>query len=165
MTVSCASDLDFEQVEDLTLTPVFTTNLSNFDIPANDFVTNGIEQTIKYDVPEIDVFSKEFFANNVTKTEFFFEFNNTINRAFTVDIVLLNANNAILDNMHFDIPASTGTGSLVTITEVFVNQRLNLLKSTTKIAFVITMLSGPVISESSLGNLKLRSSATAYFSY
>lgn len=165
MTVSCSSDLDFDQVNDLQLTPAFVTNLSNFDIPANEFVTSGVEQTVLLDIPTIDIFNKTFFANNVNKAELFFEFNNTINRGYSIDIVLLNVNNVPLNNIHFDIPPYSGVGNLVTRTEVFTNSRLNLLKNTTKIAFVITMLSGPPLSESSLGNLKMRSSATAYFSY
>jgi hypothetical protein len=51
---------------------------------------------------------------------------------------------------------------LVTKTEIFENAKLDLLKTTTKLAFVVTMLPGPGLSESSLGSLKFRSGATVY---
>ena len=39
----------------------------------------------------------------------------------------------------------------------------DLLKQTKKIAFVVTLLPGPPLTSTSVGNLKLRSSVTAYF--
>mgnify|MGYP003615269420 FL=1 len=41
LTVSCSSDLDFDQVNDLQLQPVVVANLSSFDVAANQFVNNG----------------------------------------------------------------------------------------------------------------------------
>ena len=41
---SCTSDLDFDQIDDLKLKPVLVANLIYFDIPANAFTKNGIEQ-------------------------------------------------------------------------------------------------------------------------
>jgi hypothetical protein len=60
------------------------------------------------------------------------------------------------------VPAYSGVPNLVTKTEIFENTKLDLLKTTTKLAFAIKMLPGSGLSESSLGSLKLRSSATVY---
>jgi hypothetical protein len=162
VSFSCASDLDFDQVNDVKLEPVYVTNLAYFDVPANDFVTGGTEQTLTFDQQTVDLFNDKFFKDNLVKTEFFFEFNNTINRAYAIDIILFNANDAPLYTMHFDVPAYTGTENLVTKTEVFEGAKLDLLKSTVKMAFVLRLLPGPALSESSLGSIKLRSGLTAY---
>ncbi|MFV8325537.1 hypothetical protein [Flavobacterium sp. ZS1P14] len=159
---SCTSDLDFNQVNDLKLEPVFITNLAYFDVPANQFVTNGVEQTLTVDTPTIDIFNDAFFKDNLTKAEFYFEINNTITRAYTLDLVYLDKNNQTLYSTTFAIPAYTGVENLVRKTDVFANAKLDLLKRTTKIAFILKMLPGPVLSESSTGSLKLRSSVTAY---
>ena len=159
---SCSSDLDFNQVNTVKLEPIFVTNLASFDVPANQFVTNGIEQIISVDSPTIDVFNDAFFRDNLNRADFFFEINNTINRAYVLDIVLIDKNNQPLYAMNFFIPAYTGGTNVVTKTEIFQNAKLNLLKSTTKMSFVLRMLPGPILTENSSGSIKLRSSVTAY---
>lgn len=159
---SCSSDLDFNQVNTIKLEPLFVSNLANFDVPANQFVTNGVEQTISIDSPTIDVFNDAFFRDNLNRADFFFEISNTINRAYVLDIVLIDKNNQPLYSMNFSIPAYTGGTNIVTKTEIFQNAKLNLLKSTTRMSFILRMLPGPLLTENSSGSIKLRSSVTAY---
>ena len=162
---SCASDLDYNQVNDIKLEPVFISNLAYFDVPANEFVAGGMEQAVIMDASDFDLFRDTFFRENLKRVDLFFEFNNTINRAYIINIVLLNANDLPLDIMTFRVPAYTGGNNvIIPPTEIFVNNRLSLLKNTTKMNFSITMSSlGPPLNENSTGSLKLRSSATAYF--
>lgn len=161
--ISCSSDLDFDQVKDLKLTPVFVANLAYFDVAANQFVDNGMEQQIPFDVQSFDAFKEKFFRDNLVKAEFNFELENTINRAFTLNVLLLNANNQILQTVTLAIPAYSGSPNVIKYpTEVFENQRLDLLKQSTKLGFVIVMAPGPPLTANSSGSLKLRSSATAY---
>jgi len=160
---SCSSDLDFDQVNDLKLEPVVVANLATFDIKASQFVVGGVEKTIYPDLMDFDVFKQPFLDQNLNRADFFFEINNTINRAFRINLTLLDANNTPLYSIPFDVPAYTVGQTPVTKTEIFQNAKLDLLKNTSKIAFVINLLPGPALSESSLGSLKLRSSATLYF--
>jgi hypothetical protein len=51
------------------------------------------------------MFSGFFFRKSLIQADFFFEINNTINRSFIVDIVLLDGNNQPLYNFSFDVPA------------------------------------------------------------
>jgi hypothetical protein len=159
---SCSSNLDFNQANDLKLEPVVVANLAYFDVPANQFVTNGVEQIITIDTPTVDVFNDAFFKDNLARADFFFEINNTINRAYTLDLVYLDKNDQTLYSTNFVIPAYTGVKNLVTKTDVFANAKLDLLKRTTKIAFILKMFPGPLLTENSTGSIKLRSSVTAY---
>ena len=161
--LSCSSDLDFNQGNDLVLEPIIVTNLAAFDMPAHQFVTGGIEQSQFMDVPNYDLFKDTFFKDTLLKVEFFFEINNTINRDYIIDLFLLDANDGILYSISIPVPAYTGVQKLVTRTELF-ESNLSVLTRTRKMAFTITMFPGPPLSESSLGSLKLRSSATGYFS-
>lgn len=159
---SCSSDLDFDQVENLKLEPVLVANLAYFDLPANEIIDNGNAQ-VAADVDGFDVLKNKFANKHLKKAVFNFEIDNTINRAFSVAIVLLNDNEDILDTSTFQIPAySGGISSIKFPPEVFENQRLEVLKQATKIGFIVRIASGPPLNENSLGNLKLRSSATAY---
>lgn len=160
---SCSSDLDFDQVNDLKLEPVFVANLAYFNVAANQFIDNGSEQQIAFDVQEFDAFRKKFFREDLVKAEFDFEIENTINRSFTLNLLLLDDNDQVLQTLTFAIPAYSGTSNVIKYpTEVFENQRLALLKQTTKVGFLVRMASGPPINENSSGNLILRSSATVY---
>jgi hypothetical protein len=161
--ISCSSDLDFDQVNDLKLEPIVVANLASFDIQANQFVIGGVEQPVTGDVMDFKVFNNVDFTTNLSRADFFFEFNNTINRAYTINLYLLDANNVKLYTIPFVVPAYTPGQLPVTKTEIFENANLDILKQTQKIAFVVTMLPGPPLTDSSLGSLKLRSSATIYF--
>ena len=159
---SCASDLDYDQANDLKLEPIFVANLVYFDVPANEFVTNGVEQSVIFDTPTVDVFNDDFFRDNLKKVEFFFEMENTINRAYSVDLVFLDNNNQRVHATNFTVPEYAGAENKVTKTEIFENAQLDLLKRTTKIVFTLTMLPGAPLNENSSGRLKLRSGVTAY---
>ena len=159
---SCSSDLDFDQVKDLKLEPVFVANLAYFDIPANHFISDGSEQIIP-DVQEFGAFKEKFFRDHLTKIELDYEINNTIVRAFTVDVLLIDDNDQVLETTSFKIPAYSGGINVIKYpTEVFENQRLDLLKQATKMGFIVKMDAGPPLDENSIGNLKFRSSATVY---
>lgn len=161
--VSCSSDLDFDQANDIELRPVVVGNLASFDVVANQFVNNGLEQTVSIDTPELGVFDDTFFKKNLIQTDLFFEVDNTINRAFELQLFFLDNANAPVSSIRMDIPAYTGTPNVTTQTVIYQGANLDLLKQSKKIAFVITLLPGPPLSATSVGNLKLRSSITAYF--
>lgn len=159
---SCTSDLDYNQIDNIKLEPVYVGNLAYFDVLANEFVNGGVEQNVKYDAPIFDLFNDSFFRKNFKKAELFFEVENTINRAYSVNLVFLDANNQAVHSVNFFVPAYNGVVNKVTKTEVFENAQLDLLKRTINIAFTLTMLPGPALNESSVGNIKLRSGVTAY---
>lgn len=159
---SCSSDLDFNQVNDLKLEPVVVGNLAYFDVVANQLLDDGGTHII-YDTSTFDIFKNRFFRDELTKVEFNFEVENTINRTFRLDVLLLNANDDILETISFPVPAYVGSSNVIKYpTEVFENQRLDLLKQTAKIGFVLTIASGPPLNQNSTGRIKLKSSATAY---
>jgi hypothetical protein len=160
---SCSSDLDFDQINDLKLEPVFVANMANFDIKANQFVIGGVEQPLVGDVMNFEVFNDKDFSRNLNKTEMYFEFVNTINRAYNINVYFLGANDVRLYTIPFSVPAYSGVSNPVTKTEIFENAKLDLLKKTQKIALVIAMFPGPPLTDSSVGSLKMRSSGTLYF--
>lgn len=161
--MSCSSDLDFDQVNDLELQPVFVGNLASFDVAAKQFVNNGTEQTISIDFNEVGIFNSSFFRDNLSKADLSFEVDNTINRAFVLRLVFLDVSNKPLTTIQMNIPDYVGTINQTTLTKTFEGTDLDLLKQTKMIAFVVTLLPGPPLTSTSVGNLKLRSSVTAYF--
>lgn len=163
---SCASDLDIEQIKDIRLQPVFVTNLAFFDVSANKLIDDGTAQEIAVDIQPFKIFKEKLFKNNLVKTELNFEIENTINRQFSIDFVLYDKSDEVLQTITFDVPAHTGGSNLIKYpTEVFEKERLVLLKKTVKIGFTFKIAAGPALDENSTGNLKLRSGATAYMEF
>ncbi|PRZ23930.1 hypothetical protein [Flavobacterium granuli] len=159
---SCSSDLDFNQVNNLKIEPVVVANLSYFDLPANAFVENGIESDVAFQALDFDLFRDKYFRSYLQRADFSFEMTNTINRAFRLNIILFNQNDQPLYTIPFSVPAYAGNAVVVSKTDIFEGVKLDLLKSSKKMGFLIVMASGPVLNENSVGSLKMRSSATVY---
>ena len=160
---SCSSDLDFNQTKNLRLEPAYVANLVYFDIPANEFVTNGVETPQFIDRSTVDVFNNTFFVNDLVKVDLDFEINNTIARAYTLDVKLFDANGIQIDIISIAVPAYYGAANIITQKEVFQGTRLTTLKNTTRIEMALRMASGTALTESSTGTIKMRSGVTAYF--
>lgn len=160
---SCSSDLDFDQANDLKVEPVVVGNLSYFDIPAANFVAiDGTQKNFVFNSQEFDVFRDKNFSDDLQKASFYFEINNTINRAYGFDIRLLNESNQVIYTIHFEIPAYSGLENITKRTVTFEGTDLDLLKSSRHMEFVLNMTPGPALNQNSTGNLILRSSATLY---
>lgn len=159
---SCSSNLDFNQVADLKLEPIYVANLSYFDIPAKDFVDNGVEQNVSFDSQDFHVFRDNFFRKNLKKLDFNFKITNSISRAYSFDIIFLDKNFDPIYTIPFTIPASSGSPSIIEKKEVFEGATLDVLKTSEVMAFVLQMDAGPALNESSEGSLKLVSGATVY---
>ncbi|MEN2400963.1 hypothetical protein GKZ90_0014350 [Flavobacterium sp. MC2016-06] len=156
---SCSSDLDFNQVNDLKLEPVIVANLAYFNLPAAQ-IQNG--QQIPPDVESFDIFRRKFFTEHLKKAALDFEIENTISKAFALNIIFIDVNNQPIEAINLIVPAYTsGTNVIKYPTEVFEGERLERLKKATQIGFEILMTSGTPASNDS-GNLKLKSSATVY---
>jgi hypothetical protein len=159
---SCSSDLDFNQVNDLKLEPVIVANLAYFNLPASEIEHNGVGQQIPPDVESFDIFRRKFFTEHLKKAALNFEIENTIKKAFALNIIFIDANNQPVETINLIVPAYTsGTNVIKYPAEVFDGARLESLKKATQIGFVILMTSGTSDSNDS-GNLKLKSSATVY---
>jgi hypothetical protein len=161
-SISCSSDLDFSQTDDLVLTPVVVANFVSFDIQASQFVFNGVELSVAEGELNFDAFQDAYFNESLVRADFYFEINNTIARDYDINLYLLDSSDAVLYTITFTVPAYTGTENLVTKTEIFEDSNLELLKNTSKIAFDITMQSGTTLTEDSEGSITMRSNATVY---
>ena len=158
----CASELDFDQVEQFELEPVYVGNLTYFDIKAADYPTSSIAKII-LDQQDFSPFQQAFMRENLIKSELYFEVENTIQRSFLIQFEMLNASGGVIYTIPISIGASTGGVVNVTHTDIFEGAKLSALKQMTQVRFVLLMQSGVPITSTSTGNLKLRSGATLYF--
>lgn len=165
--MSCVKDVDFEQAEDLLVTPTFEISLVRFNEDANSFIDDsGVEQTVIRDSVRIEIFNDGFVVDNLRRAEFLFETTNSINRAFEAEIQFLNNEDELQHLIEFGIDASPTNQELVNINEeIFENDAIADLTATTKLLFTFIMqdsTDGSSLNETSLGNLRLKSKGAFY---
>nr|WP_315152658.1 hypothetical protein [uncultured Flavobacterium sp.] len=160
---SCSSDLDFDQVNDFNVQPTFIGNLAYMNIKASDFISNGTETPIFSYTSDVDVLGEPFIEENLVKTELYFRIKNTINRAYAFNVTFLNNNGAPIYNIRMDVPAYSGTETIVEKTETFTAANIDILKNTAKMVFSVRMFSGPPITAATPGRVELSSGIIAYF--
>ncbi|PJJ06954.1 hypothetical protein CLU83_0076 [Flavobacterium sp. 1] len=160
---SCSSDLDFDQVNDLNVQPVFVSNLAYINIDAQDFISNGTETPIFSYTSDVDFLSKSFVKENLVKTELYFRIKNTINRSYAFNVTFLNKNGTPIYNIKMDIPAYNGSEVIVEKTETFTATNVSILENTAKMVFSVRMFAGPPITAATPGRIEFSSGITAYF--
>jgi hypothetical protein len=161
---SCSSDLDFEQANDFSAQPVFTTNLAYLEAKAPQFEAGGTGLYVYPYIANVDFLNTSFVEDDLVKAELYFRIKNTIARAYIYDIIFLDQNDAPIKNIRMDVPASVnGVEVLSERTEIFTTANVDILKRTAKMVFTITMLPGSQLTATSPGRIELSSSITAYF--
>lgn len=91
---SCSDSLDFNQLDDYVLKPVFTSALTYFTVlPFQFFDSNGVQQNSREDITEFDLFQNETITDNVVKMVFNAEFKNEFDRDVRIEIEFLTDSN------------------------------------------------------------------------
>ncbi|NND62029.1 MAG: hypothetical protein HKN48_02425 [Flavobacteriaceae bacterium] len=159
---SCVKDVDFDQAEDITATPVVELNLIYFDANANEFfdtITNTPRLTLS-DTTEIRFLDDTDFQESLLRAEFFFRFTNSIPRDFLVDFQFLSEQNeetyATATNV---LQGSIDTPVITEFTETVEGDQIIELTSADKVVVSVTIPSSDAALE---GNLNLKSKTTYY---
>ena len=164
---SCVKDVDFEQAEDLSISPIVESSLIFFNFPASEFSepTGTAIVTVSDDL-ELDVFNEEFIRDNLIRAEFFFEVTNSIDRNFRADVILYDENNQVVHTFNIDTTPNGNTEVVTTHTEVFEDTSLEQLKNTVRLELILNMFPSPTgipLDQNSQGTIKMRSKATLFF--
>ncbi len=160
---SCTKEVDFDQAEDLEISPVLETSLVFFDETVNSFLVNNLPVFTIEDAFDLDIFKNDFVVDNLIKAEFEFEGVNSIVRAFEIDVAFLDEADVELHSFTFTMQESTdGSDVPSEHIEVFENDKLTNLTSTTRITFALRMLPGTGVDQTTPGRLQLKSKAVFY---
>lgn len=164
MAASCAKEVDFNQIDDLSLTPVFTSGIIFFKSPASNFYVNGVELVTVKDSVIFDLFNRDFVLDNLVKAELVFETTNSINKSFNLQVDFLDRANHHKHSFAVISPASTTSQDIITThTEVFENGLLDALKTTNKVVLTIQALTGGLpLNNNTPGSIQLKSKGIFY---
>lgn len=162
---ACIQDTDFDQAEDIALTPVVELDLIYFNLEANRFfdTINSTPILTVRDTTEIRFLDDSTIQESLKRAEFYFKFTNSIPRSFQVDFQFLSE----LNDTTYVAETSVLQGTLVTpvITEFTENVEgddILLLTQANKIVVSVTI---PSSNENLEGTLNLKSKTTYFLEY
>ncbi|MDN3724321.1 hypothetical protein QRD02_07990 [Aequorivita sp. SDUM287046] len=162
---ACIKDTDFDQAEQIALTPIVELDLIYFDIQANRFFDsiNSTPVLTVRDTTEIKFLDDGTLQESLKRAEFYFKFTNSIPRDFLVNFQFLSEAN--------DTTYATGTpvaqGSLAApvVTEFVENVEGENILLLTQAHKVVVSVSIPSSDETLEGNLNLKSKTTYFLEY
>ncbi|TNJ43776.1 hypothetical protein KFZ70_07775 [Tamlana fucoidanivorans] len=161
---SCTKDVNFSQLNDLTLSPAVVSSLVFFDEPANTFYDNGSEVSAIQDFIMVDIFNNAFVQDDLVKSEFHFESKNAINRSFILQIDFFDISGKVLHT--FQVSQEASGNAVETVShhiEVFEGDDIEVLKQTQVVMFTLRVAAGQPIDEHTPGRIQLKSFASFYF--
>jgi len=92
---SCSEELNFEQADDLEISPIYTSSLVYFTVLPNNFFddTGVLTNNSITDSTVFRAFENSFFRNNIFLLDLNVECKNEFSRAISIDLEFLDANN------------------------------------------------------------------------
>lgn len=160
--LSCTKEIDFDQVNDLVITPAAEFSITYIDAEADDFFVNGLEITQPVsDFIEIDVFDDAATNDNLTRIDLIFETENTLPRDFRFEIRFLDENLGVISTA--TIAFETTDTSPHTFT--FEGADLEALKNTAILVYSVELLPGSPLSPDTPGMVSMKSKGVFYFNF
>ncbi|MDY7394415.1 hypothetical protein UMM65_04120 [Aureibaculum sp. 2210JD6-5] len=162
--LSCTSNVDFDQINNIEINQNFSSPFIYFNIDQNRFLNaNGSSEipTIT-DISVFDIFDTDYVQDNLVKANFNFEIENTFNRNFELELSFLNADNAITNSFVINVP----NNSKVTHLQVFEGLDLLSLKFSQKLRVSVNLQpssNSSMLSEDAEMKLIIKSSANLIF--
>ncbi|MDX1463886.1 MAG: hypothetical protein R3359_12575 [Marinirhabdus sp.] len=159
---SCVKDTDFEQANDIVLTPVYELDLIYFTVQAREFydsITQSPRLTV-IDTTQIRFLDDSFVQDDLKKAEFTFNFTNSVSSNFQVDFQFLNASNDTTYSAQADVFAgSVENPRLTSVVETVNEDDVQFLTQADRVVVAVS-LAEPI--DSLVGALNLQSKTT-YF--
>ncbi len=162
---ACIQDTDFDQAEDIALTPVVELDLIYFNLRADQFfdtINSNPVFTVR-DTTEIKFLDDSSLQESLKRAEFYFKFTNSIPRSFQVDFQFLSETN---DTTYVaGTSVSEGTPTAPVITEFVENVEGDNILQITQANKVVVSVTIPSSDENLEGTLNLKSKTTYFLEY
>lgn len=159
MLYNCTKPVDFTQGEEVEIFPVVETSLVFFEAEASDFIVPSGEDFRAGDAVAIEFFSDEFVEESLIKADFVFNVNNSINRAFRLNITFADEEGEPLEIIFVDVPASTDNVNRTTnFVQSYEGEALERVVQSRVLQFELTAMDGEPIDADSEGQIRLESS-------
>ena len=150
--LSCSDELDFNQAENLEITPTFESSVIFFE--ATEQIINLIgEPEIFVENFEFDAFSSDIFSNRVIEGELTYVIQNTTSKPFEILIEFLNVEGVTSDFDSFNVAAPT-SNFMLTVAYGDTGRDLDIIRTLSALKITARNL-GDNISVSNIPNSKI----------
>ncbi len=159
---ACIKDTDFDQANDVVLTPVVELDLIYFDLAAGDFYDESTSSSILTlrDTTEIRFLDDEEIMESLKRAEFYFRFTNSIMRSFFVDFQFLSEENDTTYTAQTQVASGNLTNPVVS--EFIENVEGEAISDLTLASKVVVSVTIPSSGPNLEGTLNLKSKTTYY---
>ena len=157
---SCVKDTDFDQTDDILVTPIIELDFLFFNLEPESFSDIGVNNLIVSDTTNFDFLNDEFIVDNLIKAEFFFKNTNSFPVDFISEYKFLDDNNELQYEMTFPVGAGSVTAPL--ITEHIENVEGDNLLALTNAGKVVVNIIATTPVDNLEGTLLLQSKTTYY---
>ncbi len=162
LLTACVKDTDFDEADNIALTPVVELDLIYFILTANDFFdadTSNPRLTVS-DTTELPFLEESFAQENLKRADFFFKFTNSIPRNFDINFQFLNPDNTETYSTQTSVSQGTPQNPVPTdFSEIVEGEDLTELTKASKVVVTVTIESS---NENLEGELNLKSKTTYY---
>ena len=102
---ACSDEQDFDQFDDLTITPTLASSI--FSVEADEPFINSftVVNTFYTNTFNFDAFNEDFVAERLLEGTITYEFENTTSKPLIITVEFLDEGGGVLDTEIFDIPA------------------------------------------------------------
>lgn len=162
LAFSCVKDTDFDQAENIVLTPVVELDLIHFNVESSDYFdpSTGSAQLTVSDTTEIRFLDDSGIQESLKKAEFLFRFTNSLATSFDVNFQFLDRDN--LETYATDASVDQGTPENPVVSDfIEVVEGTDILELTKANKVVISATIPDEITELE-GTLNLKSKTTYY---
>ena len=162
---SCIKDTDFNQADDIAVTPVVELNLIHFNVSGADFfdTINSTPILTLRDTTEIRFLDDQEIQESLKRAEFYFKFTNSIPRDFVVDFQFLSEANDTTYSTQTNV--NQGTLQVPVITEFVENVEGDAILQLTQASKVVVSVTIPSSNDQLDGTLNLQSKTTYYLEF
>ena len=163
--VACIKDTDFDQAEDIALTPILEVDFIYFNIDAGQFFDemSSTEILTIRDTTEIRILNDTEIQESLIRAEFFYRFNNSIPRNFLVDIRFLSEDNDTTYTTQISV--IQGSLQMLIVTEFIQNVEGDDIIDLTQSDKVVVSVTIPSSNANLEGILNLQSKTTYYLEF
>jgi hypothetical protein len=162
LAASCVKDVDLDQANDITLTPVVELDLIYFNLEPADFSDplTGLPIITLRDTTEIRFLDDPEIAESIVRADFLFRFDNSVERSFEVGFQFISQNNdttyttqTMVASGSIEAPVITEFEEVVLDPEIYDLTRANR---------VVVSVSFPAADPTLAGKLTMQSKTTYY---
>jgi len=151
--ISCIKDVDFDQTQDIALTPELQADLLIFEVDSDDFShpETGEYMNVIRDTVRLEFLDDDYIQDNLQLVEFSFKWRNSFPQSFSNKISFLSENNRIQHQINNTInPGRQNSVVQTEHIEVIGPDRINVIKNSIKMVVEIEVLQNSTTFEGQL---------------